>query len=74
MMSVLGIGTLVAIGWTYKVDQGCTVQPCPTTCAYFGYTITGNRRERKRLDAQCLWPKLNWKLNPPPTEHRQSEV
>jgi hypothetical protein len=36
------------------------------------WTVTGNRRERKRLEASCLWPKLNWKTNPPPTEHRQA--
>ncbi len=29
------------------------------------WTVTGNRRERKFLEAQCLWPKLDWKLNPP---------
>ena len=36
------------------------------------WTDTGNRRERKRLEAQCLWPKLDWKTNPPPTEHRKA--
>ena len=36
------------------------------------WTVTGNRRERKRLEAQCLWPKLDWKTNPPPTEHRSA--
>jgi len=35
------------------------------------WTVTGNRRERKRLEASCLWPKLNWKTTPPPVEHRQ---
>ena len=35
------------------------------------WTVTGNRRERKRLEADCLWPKLSWKTNPPPIEHRQ---
>lgn len=36
------------------------------------WTATGNRRERKRLEAACLWPKLNWKTNPPPSEHHQA--
>lgn len=36
------------------------------------WTVTGNRRERKRLEDACHWPKLNWKDNPPPTEHRQA--
>ena len=36
------------------------------------WTVTGNRRERKRLEAACLWPKLSWKTNPPPSEHRQA--
>lgn len=35
------------------------------------WTVTGNRRERKLLDAACLWPKLDWKINPPPIDHRQ---
>jgi hypothetical protein len=35
------------------------------------WTVTGNRRERKRLEASCLWPKLNWKINPPPSEHQK---
>jgi hypothetical protein len=38
------------------------------------WTVTGNRRERKRLEATCLWPKLNWKTNPPPSEHRQAVI
>jgi hypothetical protein len=36
------------------------------------WTVTGNRRERHRLEASCLWPKLNWKTTPPPSEHRQA--
>jgi len=36
------------------------------------WIATGNRRERRDLERVCLWPKLNWKTNPPPTEHRQS--
>lgn len=35
------------------------------------WTVTGNRRERKALEASCLWPKMDWKANPPPIEHRQ---
>lgn len=38
------------------------------------WTATGNRRERRDLEARCLWPKLNWKTMPPPTEHRQNIV
>ena len=37
------------------------------------WTATGNRRERKRLEASCLWPRLSWKTNPPPTEHKRAE-
>jgi hypothetical protein len=33
------------------------------------WTVTGNRRDQKRLKAACLWPKLNWNTNPPPKEH-----
>ncbi len=35
------------------------------------WTVTGNRRERKALETACLWPKLCWKVDPPPTEHQQ---
>ena len=35
------------------------------------WITTGNRRERKQLEAQCLWPKMDWKLEPPPTVHQQ---
>ena len=35
------------------------------------WITTGNRRERKQLDAACLWPKMDWKLEPPPTVHQQ---
>lgn len=36
------------------------------------WTVTGNRRERKALTAACSWPRLDWKISPPPTEHRQA--
>lgn len=36
------------------------------------WTATGDRRERRRLEACCLWPKLDWKTNPPPIEHRKA--
>ena len=36
------------------------------------WIVTGDRRERKALVALCAWPKLDWKLQPPPTEHLQS--
>lgn len=35
------------------------------------WITTGNRRERKYLEKSCLWPKLDWKISPPPIEHRQ---
>jgi hypothetical protein len=35
------------------------------------WITTGNRRERKALEAACSWPRMDWKLQPPPTEHRQ---
>ena len=35
------------------------------------WITTGNRRERKQLEAQCLWPKMDWKLEPPPTVHQR---
>lgn len=35
------------------------------------WTVTGNRRERKRLEKLCGWPKLDWRIDIPPTEHRQ---
>lgn len=36
------------------------------------YWITsGNRRERKRLEAICLWPRMDWKTTPPPSEHQK---
>ena len=38
------------------------------------WTVTGNRRQRKMLEALCLWPKLDWKVDPPPVEHRQNRV
>lgn len=38
------------------------------------WIATGNRRERKALEAQCLWPKMDWKLNPPPSEHQQHKM
>jgi len=34
------------------------------------WTVTGNRRERKALDASCAWPKMDWRKTPPPSEHR----
>jgi hypothetical protein len=30
--------------------------------------------ERKALEAQCLWPKMDWKLNPPPSQHQQHKM
>ncbi len=30
------------------------------------WTVTGTKRERKALERSCLWPKYDWKLQPPP--------
>ena len=38
------------------------------------WITTGNRRERKALEAQCLWPKMDWKLNPPSSQHQQHKM
>jgi hypothetical protein len=35
------------------------------------WIVTGNRRERRDLEAKCLWPKMDWKINPPPVEHQR---
>lgn len=35
------------------------------------WTATGSKKERRELGRRCLWPKLCWKVLPPPTEHRQ---
>lgn len=31
------------------------------------WTATGDRRDRKRLEGLCGWPKMNWADDPPPT-------
>jgi hypothetical protein len=33
------------------------------------WIVSGNRREKRRLEALCAWPKMCWKTQPPPTEH-----
>lgn len=35
------------------------------------WTVTGNRRDKRRLEAICQWPRMCWKQNPPPSEHKQ---
>lgn len=35
------------------------------------WLATGTRRDRKRLEALCMWPKMCWKKTPPPTEHKK---
>ena len=32
------------------------------------WTVTGNRRDRKRLAAACGWPCMSWKETPPPVQ------
>ena len=46
-------------GFTHKVRRKPKVKY---------WTTTGTRRDRKRLESICMWPKLNWKIAPPPTE------
>jgi hypothetical protein len=38
------------------------------------WTTTGNRRERIDLARLCTWPTLDWRVLPPPTEHRQHRL
>lgn len=38
------------------------------------WIVSGNRRERRRLEAICEWPKMCWKSQPPPTEHARLET
>ena len=38
------------------------------------WIATGNRRERRALEASCGWPKLDWKMHPPPTVHTKALV
>ena len=35
------------------------------------WTTTGTKTQKKTLTAACAWPSLDWKLVPPPTDHRQ---
>ncbi len=35
------------------------------------WTVTGNKRDKKRLRALCQWPVMDWKQEPVPTEHRR---
>ena len=35
------------------------------------WTITGTRRDKKRLLELCRWPDMCWTAQPPPMEHRQ---
>ena len=37
------------------------------------WTVTGNRRERAALKRACLWPKMDWRKNPPPSVHAKIE-
>lgn len=38
------------------------------------WTVTGDRRDRKRLRALSGWPSLDWRVLPPPTEHVQHRL
>ncbi len=35
------------------------------------WTVTGDRWERRELEALCHWPSYDWRRLPPPLEHRQ---
>ncbi|MCH8135213.1 MAG: hypothetical protein IIB77_04455 [Proteobacteria bacterium] len=37
------------------------------------WTVSGNRRERRQLEKIAAWPKLDWREQPPPTEHGKTE-
>lgn len=34
------------------------------------WAVTGNKKEMRVLRSACAWPRMNWKDNPPPTEHQ----
>jgi hypothetical protein len=38
------------------------------------WIVSGNRREKRRLEALCVWPKMCWKSQPPPTEHKKLTI
>lgn len=38
------------------------------------WTVTGTRRDRRRLMAACRWPSLDWEKYPPPSEHKRLEL
>lgn len=38
------------------------------------WKVSGNKRDRRRLEAMCNWPKMCWEETPPPTEHRKLEM
>ena len=33
------------------------------------WIATGNRVERQFLETACAWPKMDWKIDPPPMTH-----
>lgn len=35
------------------------------------WITTGTKRDRRRLETACCWQTLDWKIYPPPAEHRQ---
>ena len=38
------------------------------------WITTGNRRDRRQLEAKCQWPRMNWKTTPPPPADDLDEV
>jgi hypothetical protein len=35
------------------------------------WITTGDKREKRDLERICLWPKLDWKIDPPPLKHKK---
>jgi hypothetical protein len=38
------------------------------------WTVTGDKRQRRKLAKLCRWPVMCWHKQPPPTEHKQLEM
>jgi hypothetical protein len=49
-------------GWVEKVRRKPKVRY---------WTVTGTKRDKRRLERQCTLLKLDWKTLPPPLEHQQ---
>lgn len=38
------------------------------------WIVTGGKADKAELGNICQWPRLSWKTNPPPVEHRQAKA